>query len=462
MLSWLKQKGIFGDAFWTLVGQLLSALALLVGTRILTELVTPDIYGQVALLNGFIALGVAVFAYPFICAGMRLQPECRNEKERAYLYRAVSGSTRRASLIAIMLVIFGGVGYAYWTQGDPWLFCLTGILLAVTVRRELGVQLLIGQRKHRWANLWQTTDSLLRPLLAISLVWYVGKNAAWVLAGYCLASIVSNTVWSIIQDPKDDFRPDHRLLAVQKFRRDVWRYAAPLIPLELVFWINGLGDRYVIGYLLTAAEVGLYAATYTIINEAFNRSAMILLRVFQPLYFQSISEDRGREAHTLLWIWIACVSTLGLVGGMLIGWTQDGLAGWLLAEPYHAGAALMPTIAAGCALHALGTALAQPLLAKKRTKTMFKGRVAGVVAAAISMPTMVHYFGLPGAAMANPIYFGIEALVLALLAKPWRRHDKATDDPYWEQTRHSHDMTIRRPMLTQQVEGMSQPLPVNR
>jgi hypothetical protein len=32
---------------------------------------------------------------------------------------------------------------------------------------------------------------------------------------------------------------------------------------------------------------------------------------------------------------------------------------------------------------------------------------------------MVKSFGLPGAAMANPIYFGVEALVLAMLAKPW-------------------------------------------
>ena len=33
---------------------------------------------------------------------------------------------------------------------------------------------------------------------------------------------------------------------------------------------------------------------------------------------------------------------------------------------------------------------------------------------------MVKNFGLPGAAMANPIYFGVEALVLIMLAKPWR------------------------------------------
>ena len=80
----------------------------------------------------------------------------------------------------------------------------------------------------------------------------------------------------------------------------------------------------------------------------------------------------------------------------------------------------MPAIAVGCALHALGTVVAQPLLANKRTRLLLLGRVCGAVTAAISIPLMVKNYGLLGAAMANPIYFGVEALVLAMLAKPWR------------------------------------------
>ena len=92
MFGLLKERQLFGDAFWALFGQLASAIALLAGTRILTELVTPDIYGQVALLNGFVALGVTLFSYPFICAGMRILPECLNKGERAALYGVVAST----------------------------------------------------------------------------------------------------------------------------------------------------------------------------------------------------------------------------------------------------------------------------------------------------------------------------------------------------------------------------------
>lgn len=416
----LKQKRLLGDAFWALSGQLLSALALLLGTRILTELITPDIFGQVALLNGFVALGVAVFSYPFICAGMRMLPECGNSQERAALHKAVFSLTARSTALAMAALMLGGAVYCYLSGSQIGLFALTGLLLAVTVRRELGIQLLIGERKQRGASLWQTTDSVLRPVLAIGLVWGGGQNAGAVLLGYIFASVVSNTLWSIVHGGElENHYREQPLLAAQ-IKRKVWAYALPLLPMELIFWLNGLGDRYVIGYMLTAADVGLYAATYTIVNEAFNRSAMVLLRVFQPTYFQSYARGDGKEAFSVLRLWLAAVLGMSLLGVVLVSACKDWLAAWLLAESYQAAGRLMPAIALGTALHALGTVFAQPLLAQKRTKTLLKGRLCGALVAAVSLPLLVSVDGLAGAAMANPVYFGIEAMTLALLAKPWR------------------------------------------
>lgn len=420
MLRLLKEKRLFGDAFWVLSGQLMSAAALLAGTRILTELVTPETYGQVALLNGFVALGVAVFSYPFICAGMRLLPECFNSGERAALFAVVFRLAALSTGLAIALLMLGGLAYSRIFGGDVGLFVLAGILLAVTVRRELGIQLLIGGRKQRGASLWQASDSLLRPLLAIALVVWGGQKTGWVLLGYILASLVSNTAWSFVQDAKTRKHKRHNISVVRHFKTDVCAYALPLIPMELMFWINGLGDRYVIGYFMTAAEVGLYAATYLIINEAFNRSAMILLRIFQPVYFQSYALNQAKEGFKILWLWIGCVLALGVIGVSLLLLTKGWVAAWVLARPYHPAVALMPAIAVGCALQALGTVLSQPLLAKKRTRLLLLGRLSGVAAAAISIPLMVIAFGLQGAALANPIYFGVEAVVLAMLAKPWQ------------------------------------------
>jgi O-antigen/teichoic acid export membrane protein len=100
---------------------------------------------------------------------------------------------------------------------------------------------------------------------------------------------------------------------------------------------------------------------------------------------------------------------------------KSWVADMLLAKTYADAAVLMPAIALGSALNALGTVLAQPLLAQKRPQKVLKGRLCGTLVLLISLPLLVLEHGLPGAALANPVYYGIEALVLALLAKPWRR-----------------------------------------
>lgn len=421
MFTLLREKRLLGDAFWALFGQFGSALALLAGTRLLTEWVPPAMFGKVALLNGFVALGVSLFSYPFICAGMRIVSECKNALEQADLYTVVVSLTACSTAMAITFLMLGGAAYGYFTDSNIRLFALASLLLAVTVRRELGIQLLIGERKQRRASFWQTSDSMLRPVLAIALVWHLGGKAEWVLSGYILASLLANTLWArgqrlraIGQHPRPHSGAD------RDFKSEVWLYALPLIPMEVIFWLNGMGDRYVIGYFMTAADVGLYAATYTLINEAFSRSAMVLLRTFQPAYFQACSKNQRREGFVLLWLWIGCIVALGIVGVSLLLVGKDWLADLLLAKPYQPAVVLMPAIAIGSALHALGTAVAQPLLADKRPQALLKGRICGAVIAAISIPLLVRYDGLAGAAMANPLYFGVETLVLALLAKPWR------------------------------------------
>ncbi len=418
MLSAINQRRLLGDEFWAFSGQILSVLAMLVGMRVLTELVSPAVFGQVALLNGFVALGVGVFSYPFICAGMRLLPECRNSRERTMLNTVVFGLTTKSVMLAITLLMLGGAFYCYFSGSQVGLFVLTGLLLLVTVRRELGIQLLIGERKLRDAGFWQTSDSVLRPAVAIWLVWGLGQSPEAVLLGYIVAGVVSNTIWVIVKGDREEKRSSNLALLGRQLKHNVWIYAWPLIPIELVFWVNGLADRYVIGYFLTAAEVGLYVATYLVVNEAFNRCSMLLLRVFQPVYFQAVSANSSKDALFVLRWWFISVLGTSLTGIFLVWLCQEWFASLLLAKSYHAAVELMPAIAIGASLRAIGTVATQPLLAKKQTRILLRGRVCGAMAVAVSLPLMIAQFGLIGAAWANPVYFGIEALVLALLARP--------------------------------------------
>ncbi len=419
MFAGLLERRFIGDASWALFGQIGSGIVLLLGTRILTELITPEAYGQCALMVGIVALGVNNLSSPFIGAGMRLMPEAVEQGQRGELMRILRGLSNRAIVVALLLMAMAGAAYTYVNQSDPRLFAAAGLLLAVTVRRELGIQMLIGERRQREASLWQTSDSVLRPAVAIGLVVFWGGDAVLVLLGYALASAAINALWTMLSRADCAEALHHRSHRASSLRREVLAYAWPLIPMELVGWFNTLGDRYVIAYFMTAAEVGVYAAAYTLINEAFNRSSMVLLRSFQPVYFNHFSRRQREAAHRVFRFWLLCVVAVGLAEVLALVFLKDWVSRLLLAESYQSAADLMPVIGAGCALQAVGIVLAQPLYARKRTRLVLLGRIVGAVSAAVSIPLLVQWQGLMGAAIAAPLYFGIEAIAFALIARPW-------------------------------------------
>jgi len=405
------------DGAWALLGQVGSGLVLLAGTRLITELVPPSIFGEVALFNGLIGLGVTLLAYPFISAGVRLLPEYAHGGGKSLLIAGLERVMGRAVFLACLLLALGATVYVGWRGADAWPFLAAIPLLIVTMRRELGIQLLIGERRQREASLWQTADSLLRPLITISLVLWLGARTELVLLSYCLAGLLANLAGARFNRLSDEAHERARSEAQRTAHADILRFALPLIPMEMLSWFNALGDRYVIGYFMTAEDVGLYAAAYTLTNEAFHRAAIVLLRTFQPVYFAHHSHGRRQRAFKTFALWMLAVVSLGVGGVTALMLLKDWVAGLLLAPVYRIAADLMPVIGIGCALQALGTVLAQPLYARKTTRRLLLGRGLGALTAAVALPLMVRAHGLMGAAWAAPIYFGVEAGVMAFVAR---------------------------------------------
>ena len=419
MISNLLKRRILGEATWALVGQVGSGIILLVGTRILTELVQPEVFGQVALLVGIVALGVSIFSYPLISAGLRLLPDMSEEVARRRLRESLARLTRRSMILAALLSATGGGVYCFVVKGDPWLFLVSGLLLMVTVNREFEIHLLIGDRRQREASLWQTTDSIARSTFAVVLVLWGGANPTLVLLGYVVASAVTNGLWSLLISPRALVAASAKPVGDRNTEREILAYAWPLFPLVLLSWFSSLGDRYIIGIMMTASDVGLYAAAYTLINEAFNRSTMVIQRTFQPVYFLHFSQGKHELAFRVFGIWLGCVIVLGIVGVLALVLLKDQVAMVLLAEKYHSASVLMPVIGAGCVLQSVGAVFSQTLLATKETKLLLIGRLCGAVTGAITIPLMVKFHGLMGAAVAAPVYFGVEAIALAFLARSW-------------------------------------------
>ena len=70
------------ESFWSFFGQLISAIAIIAGIRVITEYVTPVHYGQYIVFSGIILLFFNVISGSIFQAFLRIIPE--NDDDTSY------------------------------------------------------------------------------------------------------------------------------------------------------------------------------------------------------------------------------------------------------------------------------------------------------------------------------------------------------------------------------------------
>jgi O-antigen/teichoic acid export membrane protein len=419
MQTKLEITKLAGEAGWVIVGQVVTAVMSLLGTRLMTEVVLPEVYGEVALFTALVNLGYSLCGSPIVMAVGRFYNEARVEDRLSDLRVAL---TRLAlPWLALTILVFLAVGAVFGTHtdADPWTFAAAVLLLTATVRGEFEIHWLVAARRNKAASLWQIADTIARPVMTVAIVVIAGSSTAVVLFGYlgatCLVILISLLV--VKREGLQRASDKHDSLTMRERLSDfIW----PLVPVQALKSLNATGDRFIIAALLSTAHLGLYVATYVLVSQAFLRLAMILQRFFQPIYFQAHAHGRTQQVNKVYTLWAVSVVALGAVGVLLLILSKDWVAHIFLAATYSGAAKLMPWIGIGSALCCLSIVFQQPLLVAQRTRLLIIPPLAGVVAGCVSIPLLAERWGILGAAMACPVYYGVEALCMAVIAKPWK------------------------------------------
>jgi O-antigen/teichoic acid export membrane protein len=415
----LKSR-LVADTGWVIFGQAATAALLLLGIRLLTEVVPPEVYGNVALIMSLVSLAANACAMPFTAAGERFLPEMINRHQVETLRLVLMRQAAPLLACAAVLLIAAGAVFPGRFGAGGWTLTLAAALLVATAYREFELHLLIANRRHKEANLWQTSEALVRPLMAVAAVLVLGVNPFSVLLGYLLAVGLLSLVWR----PKtnqiaggENYAPLNARDLVRRIRAYSW----PLIPVHLVCTsFESVGNRIIISFFVSPGELGLYVAAQTLIHEAFRRAATALERLFRPVHFQQYAHSAHAQADRTYAAWTASLVVVCVCGVLLVMLLDEWLVTWVFAETYWSAAGLMPLLAAGSALYTLGKLFQQPLLSAKRTGVIMAAGIIGTAAALVAVPLLVWQFGLWGAALAWPVYTGLEVLVVGTVAKPWR------------------------------------------
>jgi len=394
---------------------LLSLVVLVAGTRLITELVDGDVFGEARLAVGVAALFGAVVVQPFSQFAMRGYHDATaagSVLEFAKFARrgnAVAAAT--SGLVAALL----WVGYGAWTREVNWLLAAAvGVYVFGEARWSLERSLLVTRDRQVAASAVEVAMQVLLMGAAVAGVVLTGNHSVGLVGGQALALLAAGAwiVRATREAPYGTFAdppaPDY---VGSKWRADSVRFVAPLTMVSIARWVVNLGDRYLLDHIHGPRVVGHYAAVYGLCSAPLMASSGIIARLLYSPWFER--EARGGRDDDFFARMLASAATITGIA-LLVTWVfGDFAASVALAAEYRAQAHdFMIWIVAGYGLLVISAPFEMRAYARKTTWVLGAGWAAAALANLVLNLAWIPVWGPGGAARATLASFAVYLAIL--------------------------------------------------
>lgn len=416
MKSMESRCRLIREGGWAALAQVMSALGALAGVRALTEFAPPETYGSITLLLGVFTVAQGTLINPIMQASLRLYPEYA-ESRLALFRKTLVSMLRRRILIVLATLALSWPIINHFKVGSLGVVVLMALLFALEGFRSLETVLLNAARRQRVYSLITIFEAWGRPLLAIAAILLWESSVESVFAGYAAATGLALILIYLLGQSEGRMSNGKTKTSVcPTLREAVARYSLPLAPLAIMDSVSGVGDRYILAALLGVDKAGIYAATYGLLSRPFLMMAGTFDLSLRPVYYQSVAAGNHGHARKILKRWLILIILISGVGFALSFPLKELIVEIFLAREYWVGANLIPWIAGGYSLLVISNVFEKVCYAYG-----FTGRILVVRSiAAISGLVIAYYgivlWGMPGAAIAVPIYFGLQMVMNMIVA----------------------------------------------
>ncbi len=321
-----RAAGLRKELYWVFTGQLLGFAGGFIGLKVLTNIMDPKNFGQLAL--GLTIAGVfTTYVYgPIANVVARFFVVYRERGDLGIYFATIRRAHRNLAYILILLTFFvsGMIGIYY---GFEWAMIvmvasLFGIASGINAS-FLALQNAVRQRKV--VALHQGIDVWLRIGLSIILVmWF--KNSGYIaLLGYLLGTTLITISQHWFAQKNKEIRSNWQIVSSRSGNQNCYRefraYAASFMIFSGFAAISLYSDRWVLQAVSGEQAVGIYAALYQIAASPVNLFFALVNQFIVPIVFEragSMSTSTQAESSQQLVNQTVIISSI-VIAGITLG-----------------------------------------------------------------------------------------------------------------------------------------------
>jgi len=383
----LKNKKIFKESIWAFLGQFISIIALVLGIRLITEVVNPEHYGQYVIFSGIILLAFNVISGSIFQSFLRIIPE--KDENRSILL---------SSKIIFVFFTISSIALTLSLLIDSYIFFLVFVFFAYLISEHFvgfyKVLMNINKEQKKYA-FFQIFLSFMRPVFAVLLYLYFDNNFTSLLYGYISANLLIVFIFfgnKTLLDLKNSFRKKIKLNEFSEFLI----YSKPLFFQKIFGWSLNNIDKYIIAFFFGTNTLGQYAPIVSLISMLYLTTSEAINITFRPYYFGYVAKKKINESKKILKMYGFVLLFASIIYIIIFSFFNQQIVNIVLGENFRSFYYLLPILSVGFTFLVFGYFFATICLAYKKTWLVFNIECAAAIMNVLILPLAVYKFGING------------------------------------------------------------------
>ncbi|MDD3334365.1 MAG: lipopolysaccharide biosynthesis protein [Eubacteriales bacterium] len=364
-----------------------------ISSPIATRLFMPDELAKVNLFGIYAALFSSICYLGLDQAYVRFFREPPRAAKRQTLYTFCIGVPLAFSVLSSLALLFfwRSISTEIAGDADPGIFlCLCLYSFSLVMFRFLS----LSYRMEQNAKLY-TIQGVFQVLITKIAYLAVGfGNATGKAAILSLTVLMSLFSLVCLWFQRNRLEPRSLREADKPFKKELWAFALPLVPLSLLSWLNTNVNTVVLNQLMGFSETAIYssalglAASINIIQTGFNA-------YYAPYVLEHYQDDSTRffTVHRLM----ACLLTLF---GLLISLLQAPVF-LLLGKAYRSSVVFFPFLFLSPICYCLGETTGMGITIAKKTHWTTLIFLFSAIINVVFCYLFIPWLGMAGAALAS-------------------------------------------------------------
>jgi O-antigen/teichoic acid export membrane protein len=415
------------EGVWIVLGQMLAVVGSLIGVRLLTQLLTPDAYGELALGMTVVTLINQIIFGPLGGGISRFYAPALECDDLSGLLRAAKKMMLNATWLVLTLGII--VILSMWAMKElRWsIFALSALGFAILYGYSStlsGIQ--TAARQRAIVALHQGADPLLRALIASSLLVWFAATSTTAMAGYVLA-------FALVLGSQIYFLLKHTQLLPSvhceenKWQKKIWKFSWPIGLWGVFAWLQLSSDRWALQVFSSSNEVGNYAVLYQLGFVPISLLTGMAVQFLLPIMYQRAGDAsdqvRNANANTLSWRLAGLSLILTLLLFLVAAVLHPLIFRVLVAEEFRANSYLFPCVILSGGLFATGQTFTSNFLSQMKTKSLIAVKITTGLLGLVLNVVGAYWYGIKGVVYAGLVFSIVYLLWMTLLVH--YEHNKA-------------------------------------